>query len=166
MSEPWYYNPGDHYVLDDLSGFKVRRSKTRTIPGGQTGQAVVDRARWEPQQPQDFAVGIADDQTVDLARPRQENRFMMVGTTIAAPAQAGARVIVVQSAAGIGPGDWLQIMLDSGVNVTAQVASVAGASVTLAAPLPGAVGMLGDPPQNLVLDLSAPGAALNWPGAA
>ncbi|ACI52200.1 conserved hypothetical protein [Gluconacetobacter diazotrophicus PA1 5] len=168
MTEAWYYNPADHYVLDDISGFKVRRSRTRTIPGGQTGQAVVDRKRWEPQQPQDFVRGVVDDQTVDVARPRQQNQFMMVGTFITQAASVGAFAIVVDSAVGMTAGDTLQIMLDSGINFTAQITSIEGSTIALATPLPASVGTLGDPAQNMVLDLTAPQAPLNWigPGAA
>ncbi|WP_144880230.1 hypothetical protein [Gluconacetobacter diazotrophicus] len=158
MTEAWYYNPGDHYVLDDMSGFKVRRSRTRTIPGGQTGQAVVDRRRWEPQQPQDFVRGVADDQSVDVARPRQDDRFMMVGTVVTRPAPAGAVAIMVASVAGMGVGDTVQVMLDSGVNFVTQVRGIAGGTITLAAPLPASVGA-GDPAGNMVLDLSAAGPA-------
>jgi hypothetical protein len=163
VTEAWIYRPGDHYVLDDLSGFKVRRSRTRTIPGGQTGQAVVDARRWEPQQPQDFVRGAADDQTVDVARPRQANRSMMVGTVVTQPAAAGATGIVVDSTLGMNAGDTLQIMLDSGVNFITQAHAIVGVGgVTLAAPLPASVGTLGDPMQNMVLDLTAPQPALNW----
>lgn len=168
MTEAWFYKPGDHYVLDDLSGFKVRRSKTRTIPGGQTGQAVVDRKRWEPQQPQDFVRGVVDDQTVDVARPRQENQFMVVGTFVVSPAAPGAASIAVESTAGMAVGDMLQIMLDSGENFSVAISEISGGTIALAAPLPASVGTLGDPAQNMVLDLTAPKMPLNWigPGAA
>nr|WP_220789929.1 hypothetical protein [Gluconacetobacter tumulisoli] len=151
--------------MDDLSGFKIRRSGARRIPGGQTGQALVDRRRWEAQQPQDFVRGVVDDQTVDVARPRQAVRFMMVGTWVAVPAPAGAAAIVVACADGIAVGDRVQIMLDSGVNFTTQVVSRAGTTIALAAPLPAPAGMAGEDARNMVLDVSAPGPALNWPGS-
>lgn len=151
MSEPWCYRPGDHYVLDDLSGFKVRRSRARTIPGGQTGQALVDGRRWEAQQPQDFVRGVADDQSVDVARPRQENRFTVVGTCVSAPADAGSSVVAVASTLGFAVGDRIQIMLDRGENVAVSIMAIGGGVLTIAPALPGAVGFLAGGMENMVL---------------
>lgn len=153
MGEPWCYRPGDHYVLDDLSGFKIRRSRARTIPGGQTGQAVVDRRRWEAQQPQDFVRGVADDQSVDVARPRQENRFTVVGTCVSAPAAAGSAVVAVMSCFGFSVGDRVQIMLDRGENIVATITAIGGGELTVAPVLPGAVGALAGGMENMILKL-------------
>ena len=46
MADDKHYIGGDNYILDDLSGFKIRRSKTRVIPGGQTGGLAVSPLRW------------------------------------------------------------------------------------------------------------------------
>lgn len=154
MSEPWRYRPGDHYVLDDLSGFKIRRSRARTIPAGQTGQALVDGRRWEAQQPQDFVRGVADDQSVDVARPRQENRFTVVGTCVAAPAAAGSGVVAVASTFGFAVGDRVQIMLDRGENVAVSVVAIGGGMLTIAPVLPGAAGVLGGGMENMVLKIA------------
>lgn len=163
MTEAWYYAAGDHYVLDDLTGFKRRASKCRQIPGGQTGNALVDRRRWEPQQPQDFVTGVPDDQTAAPLRPRQENQFMVVASFVVAHSPARSDTIQVDSTAGMAAGDQLQIMLDSGENFRAAAQAIDGNSITLSAPLPASVGLSGDPMQNSVLDLTAPTAALNWP---
>lgn len=154
MSEPWCYRPGDHYVLDDLSGFKVRRSRARTIPGGQTGQALVDGRRWEAQQPQDFVRGVADDQSVDVARPRQENRFTVVGTCVVAPCAAGSGVVAVASTVGFAVGDRIQIMLDRGENVAVVIAEIGGGMLTVVPALPGAAGCLGGGMENMVLKMA------------
>lgn len=152
----WYYNPGDNWVLDDLSGFKIRRSKARTIPGGQTGGAVVAPKRWEPQQPQDFVRGIPDQQVPDLVRPRQSNRFTVVGSNVTAPAGRGDGAIQVASTAGFVVNSTIQIMLDTGENFLTGLAGVSGSSLLLGTPLPATVGTLyGDPIENLVIAYSA-----------
>lgn len=152
MADDRHYIGGDNYLLDDLSGFKIRRSKTRVIPGGQTGNLAVAPQRWEPQQPQDFVKGVYDDQTVDLARPRQVNQFVIVGTYVTAPSARLSNTITVQSAVGFQPTSLIQIMLDSGVNFQTTIFSIAGNVMTLANRLPGSVGsMFGDPIENMVL---------------
>ena len=164
----WWYKPGDNWVLDDLSGFKIRRSNSRTIPGGQTGGAVVAPRRWEPQQPQDFVRGVVDDQTVPVVRSRQTNRFVVLGTQVAAPAARGAVAVTVADPSGWSPGYVLQIMLDSGVNFVTGLLSIAGDVFTLASPLPYSVGTLyGDPIENAILALNTTGTAaftLDVPG--
>ncbi len=164
MTEAWYYAPADHYVLDDMTGFKRRSSKCRMIPGGQTGNLYVEAKHWEPEHPQDFVQGIADDQTVDIPRSRQTDQFMIVSTNVAAPAGTGATAIDVASVFGMSNGDTVQIMLDSGENFTTTISSIDGATLNLAAALPAPVGSLvGDPPENMVIDLTAPRAPMNWP---
>lgn len=138
--------------MDDLSGFKIRSRKARIIPGGQTGHLAVAPARWEPQQPQDFVRGIRDDQTVALSRPRQENRFTLLGTTIVAPSPRLSQMITVASSAGFVPGNVVQIMLDSGVNFITAIAAISGNVWTLPQALPASVGSLyGDPLENSVI---------------
>nr|WP_246375832.1 hypothetical protein [Gluconacetobacter takamatsuzukensis] len=136
-----------------MSGFKIRRSRARTIPGGQTGQALVDGRRWEAQQPQDFVRGVADEQGVDVARPRQENRFVVVGTSVSAPVAAGGAVVPVVSNCGFAVGDRIQVMLDRGENVVATIVAVGGGTLEIAPALPGAVGFLGGGMENMVLKL-------------
>lgn len=152
MADDRHYVPGDNYILDDLSGFKIRSRKARIIPGGQTGHLAVAPSRWEPQQPQDFVRGVRDDQTVALSRPRQENRFTLVGTTVAAPSARGTRFITVASSAGFVPGNVIQIMLDSGVNFLTAISVITGNVFTIPQSLPFSVGSLyGDPIENSVL---------------
>lgn len=152
MADDRHYVPGDNYILDDLSGFKIRARKARIIPGGQTGKLAVAPARWEPQQPQDFVRGVRDDQTVALSRPRQVNQFVLIGTTIAGPSARGSQSITVASSAGFVPGNAVQIMLDSGVNFFVAIAAISGNVWTIASPLPFSVGSLyGDPIENLII---------------
>lgn len=160
VSNDRWYNPGDNYILDDLSGFKIRRSRARVIPGGQTGNLAVAPERWEPQQPQDFVKGVWDDQTVDLARPRQQNQFVITGTSVAAPSPRGSSQITVASSDGFSAGNLVQIMLDSGENFSARINTITGQLWGLGGLLPASVGTLyGDPIENAVLLLQQSVAA-------
>lgn len=157
MADDRRYVGGDNYILDDLSGFKIRARRARIIPGGQTGNLAVAPERWEPQQPQDFVTGVYDDQTVDLARPRQTNQFVITGTFVTAPSASRANTITVDTTVGFQAGSLIQIMLDSGENFRTPILSIAGNVMTLVERLPASVGSLyGDPIENsvLLLDLS------------
>lgn len=171
MANDRHYEPGDYYQLDDLSGFKIRAKRSRRIPGGQTGGAVVAPERWEQQQPQDFVRGIVDDQTVPEPRPRQANQFTVLGSEVSAPSARGASAITVYSSRGFTVGMSIQIMLDSGVQFATGILGISGNTFTLASPLPATVGNagLGSPIENMVLALTAAGAGtavfvLNVPG--
>ena len=172
MSNDRHYVPGDNYILDDLSGFKIRTSEARMIPGGQTGQLWVAPERWEPQQPQDFVQGVRDDETVAVSRPRQVNQFTILGTYVIAPSPRGSATITVDSAVGFQTGMPVQIMLDTGVNFEAVVVNTAGNQLNIDLPIPASVGtMFGAPIENAVISLSgfnAPAAGpfvLNVPGS-
>lgn len=155
MADDRHYIGGDNYILDDLSGFKIRASRARIIPGGQTGNLAVAPQRWEPQQPQDFVRGVYDDISVSLARPRQKNQFVIVGTFVTAPSPAQANTITVDSTVGFRGGNLVQIMLDSGENFQTPLVSITGNVMTLVERLPASVGTLfGDPIENSVLLLT------------
>lgn len=149
-----HYVGGDNYILDDISGFKIRASKARIIPGGITGGLAVAPERWEPEQEQDFVTGVRDDQTVALSRPRQQNQFVIVGTYVTAPSYPPAVDITVDSTVGFVVGGNVQVMLDVGTNFITTIAALAGTTMTLADPLPSSVGAdYGDPIENSVLAL-------------
>ena len=155
MADDRHYVGGDNYILDDLSGFKIRRSKARIIPGGITGNLAVSPQHWEPQQPQDFVTGVRDDQTVDLNRPRQQNQFVVVGTYVTAPSARGSNQITVASSVGFASGSLVLIMLDSGENQRASIISIVGNTWMIGPLLTSSVGMLyGDPIENSVLLLN------------
>lgn len=161
MADDRHYVGGDNYILDDLSGFKIRASKARVIPGGQTGNLAVSPSRWEPQQPQDFVRGVADDQTVALSRPRQANQFTIVGTNVAAFTARGGVQITVQSVTGFKLGDWLLVMLDTGENFRTVLVWISGLLIQVSGILPASVGGTeGDPPENLIIDTGPSG--LTW----
>jgi hypothetical protein len=144
-----WYNPGDYYQLDDLSGFKIRASRSRKIPGGQTGGLIVAPERWEPQQPQDFVTGVVDEQWVPEPRPRQQNRYTWLATFVTAPSARGTGVITVDSTVGWEVGDNAYLMLDSGEQFLTSIAAILGHSIYLGTALPFSVGTLfGDPIEN------------------
>lgn len=165
MTEPYYFNPGDHYVLEDISGFKRRYSKCRKIPGGQTGQMIVDAKRWEPQQPQDFVRGVVDEIAVPgpEARPRQANEFVVTGTWVTEFAPVRSETIRVASTLGFSVGDRIMVMLDIGENYFPIVVAIGGNEMRLTPVLPasvggptssrGMIGNYGDPLENMVIRL-------------
>lgn len=63
--QPTFYKPGDNYVIDDQSGFRVRAEDARIQWNG----LLVDKVRWEARNPQDFVKGVWDNQNVDDPRP-------------------------------------------------------------------------------------------------
>jgi hypothetical protein len=157
MADDRHYVPGSNYILDDLSGFKVRVERARIIPGGQTGGLAVDWKRWEDQQPQDFVTGVSDEIAADLVRSRQPNQFVILGTYVVAPSARGSNFITVESAAGFQQGMPVQIMLDTGVNQQTQIQGIEGNVFQLLVPLTATVGTLfGDPIENSVLSLGGP----------
>lgn len=160
MGNDRYYKPGDFYRIDDLAGIKIRASRSRKIPAGQTGGLIVDISRWEPQQSQDLVRGIVDDQTVPEPRPRQPNQFIILATEVAAPAARGASSITVGTTVGWEVGMLAQVMLDSGDSYRPRILAIPdGETFTLSIPLPYSVGTLyGDPIENQVLSLGATGS--------
>lgn len=66
------YVPGDHWVLCDECGFKVRASETRKRWDGLR----VCMADFETRHPQDYVRGKRDRQAVRNARPEPPNRFV------------------------------------------------------------------------------------------
>lgn len=154
MADDRHYVPGDYYQLDDISGFKIRARTSRSVPGGITGGAIVAPKRWEPQHPQDFVRGRADNQMVPEARPRQTNRFTITGTWVTEHAPRLSRTITVDSTEGFNVNDKVMVMLDSGDPYYPTVLAVGTNTLTLTPVLPHAVGgQLGDPIENTVVDL-------------
>ena len=152
MADDLRFNPGDNYLLDDISGFKIRRSKARL----QWDNIATSGSRWSPRQPQDLVQAVRDEQYVSLSRPRQQNRFTILGTSVTAPSAAGSTSLTVQSTVGFQVGDNCQVVLDNGNIFLFTLANIAGYVLSWTAPpLPSGVGgTFGDPLENAVTDLS------------
>jgi hypothetical protein len=144
-----FYRPGDWYIIDDITGTKRRASNAQL----QWDNAFTGPASFSPRQPQDLVVGVRDDQSVPLPRPRQQNQFIITGTYVIAPAARGATSIQVASIEGFMVNAIVQIMLDSGVNFTTQLSGVSGNTLSwIAGGLPATVGTIyGDPIENAVI---------------
>ena len=154
MGDDRFFRAGDYYQIDDITGIKVRASRTRLQWDG----LVTRPESWSPRQPQDLVMGVPDIQSVPMPRPRQTNKFTIVGTSVAAPAAAGATSITVSSTLGFNVGNLAQVVLDNGTTFQFTVASVAGNAIGLGKSLPGSVGTLyGDPIENAVTNLSSVG---------
>lgn len=72
MKERNEYKHGDHNVICDYSGFKVKRSETRLTWNG----FLVRKDLWEPRHPQDFLKSRKDKQSVSIARPEKADYFL------------------------------------------------------------------------------------------
>jgi hypothetical protein len=71
---PTFYDPGSNWVIDDISGFRVRAEDARIQWNG----LLVDKVRWEARNPQDFVKGVVDDQNVPDPRPRAPATFVQL----------------------------------------------------------------------------------------
>lgn len=67
-----HYIPGDHWVICDECGFKVRSSNTRV----RWDKMRVCLADWEPRHPQDRVRGKRDRQRVPNPRPDPPDKFL------------------------------------------------------------------------------------------
>jgi hypothetical protein len=111
MADDKHFVMGDFYRIDDRTGFKVRARKTRQEWTG----LIVDRARWEARQPQDFVKGVVDNQNVPLPRPRSVDAYDgPLHTFITIAANIGDLVINVNSTARMYLGDNIELVLDDG----------------------------------------------------
>lgn len=67
-----YYKPGDYWVIDDISGFKIRASESVKQWNGLR----VHRDWAEQRNPQDFVRAVIDQQRVPDPRPEAPDRFL------------------------------------------------------------------------------------------
>ena len=85
MSNSWRgnqntYKHGDHNVICDRSGFKVKASDAMLEWTG----ALVRSCDWEPRHPQDLVRGHADNQRVPYTRSESNDVFLNPGDVSAA----------------------------------------------------------------------------------
>lgn len=69
------YIPGDHWVICDQTGFKVRRSQVVKQWDG----LLVRRDQHDPRHPQELVKAKVDRVTVSDPRPRKTDVFLEVG---------------------------------------------------------------------------------------
>lgn len=130
------YRHGDPWVIDDVSGLKVRKSDTVKQWDGN----IVDRRRADPRHPQDFVRARKEDIAVPDARPRPPEAFVGPNqSNLSAAASAGATTLPLDSSAGFAIGHRLLIMLADRNSFLTTVASVPdGVSITISPGLAGA----------------------------
>jgi hypothetical protein len=137
MGRKLHYRLGSFYRTDDRTGFPTRAENTRKEWTG----LIVDRARWEPRQPQDLVKGVPDIQSVPDARPLGANVFVgPISVQTTANAVIGQTSIPVQTIFGFYQGAKVGCMLDldNGTVFFTKIASPpTGSNLVLADPLPG-----------------------------
>lgn len=156
MGRDRHYVHGDFYRVDDRTGFPERAEKTRKEWTG----LIVHRDRWERRPEQDFVKGVLDDQTVPDPRPLPPDIFVgPLSVTLTARVSAGGQVLLVTSTTGMGVGDTIEVMLDTGVFFSTTIKIVYGPGLivlTTGLPYSAAAG-------NIVTDPSPSGALPAFP---
>ena len=74
MGYETYYNPGDHAIICDRTGFKLKRSQCRKEWTGR----IVRKESWEARNAQDFLRSKPDRQQVADPRTVQARTFLAV----------------------------------------------------------------------------------------
>lgn len=69
------YKPGQHNVIDDITGFKEKSGRMRKLSGEQKGLLTKD-TNWNPAHPQLTIKPRADKQSVKDPRTRQPSNFI------------------------------------------------------------------------------------------
>lgn len=69
-----FFNPGDHWVISDISGFKFPSSEMKKLTGEQSG-LLVHISEWNPAHPQLKIRARQDDQSVINVRLRPADSF-------------------------------------------------------------------------------------------
>lgn len=106
-----HYIAGDWWVIDDVTGLKIRASKSVKQWDGNR----VDRSYAEPRHPQDYVRARADRQAVEFARPRPPDVFIgPLTVTVSARSEAGDDLISLSSTQGLEEGDRVWFPLASG----------------------------------------------------
>lgn len=128
------FREGDHWVISDRTGRRIRASEARKEWTG----AIVGPDEYEPRHPQDFVRSLADTMRADPQRPRPP--ALNVGpasTSLTAAAAAGATSLEVASTADFAVGNAIVVMIDTLDRHRATVATVVDAThLTISPALP------------------------------
>lgn len=116
------YVRGDHWLIDDRSGEKIRSSDAVREWDG----TIVHRDDAEPRHPQDFVRAKRDRQAVRVARPPPPDVFRgPPETTVSTAGAAGDTGLEVASSVDFNVNDRFSVMLDNGEAHVGIVTSVA-----------------------------------------
>jgi hypothetical protein len=112
-----YYKRGDYNAICDSCGMKRKGSTLKKRWDG----FFVCPPCWNPRHPQDFVVGIPDDQSVPIARP--DTPTPTYETTVFSLASRFDKVVQLAAANGLLENDYIGIVMDNGAmhwtNITA-----------------------------------------------
>jgi hypothetical protein len=122
------YRPGDHWMIDARTGFKIRRSEAREEYTG----AIVHKDEYESRHPQEFVRGKRDRQAVATPRPEQIDKFNgPLITHVTEAAEAGSRTIVVLNTARFIAGDRISVYLDNAEEFVVIIQAVSSSTALL-----------------------------------
>lgn len=109
MADNW--QPNDHFLIDDITGFKIRASESRKQWNG----AITHKDVYESRHQLDLIRARRERPNVPNPRPEPPDVFIGPLTTeITALAIPGATAIAVDSTAGMTAADRISVMLDDG----------------------------------------------------
>jgi hypothetical protein len=136
MTEPRYVE-GDNYVIDDVTGFKIRASDAVR----RWDNAVVHYSQNENRHPQDFVRARVDRQLAKVTRPPVVDFFQgPLMSVVLANVKAGATAMVILDTVRMQAGDTFHTYLRSGDTFRGTIVSVIDSKhLTFSPPLPSAV---------------------------
>lgn len=71
---------GQHNIIDDITGFKIKSGDARELQGEQKG-LLTHWKNWNPEQPQLRLKAVEDKQQVQNVRERQTENFITTAIT-------------------------------------------------------------------------------------
>ena len=74
------YKKGQHNIIDDITGFKIKSGDARKLQGEQKG-LLTHYSNWNPVQPQLHIKARGDKQQVKNVRDRQDDNFVTVAVS-------------------------------------------------------------------------------------
>lgn len=127
------YRIGDHWGISDLSGRKFRMSEMVRQWNG----LLVHQSEWEPRHPQELVRNYPREKPVRVSKPRPLDTFIGPLTAeLSVAAQAGATLLVLDSAERMAAYDQISICLDDkDVQITTILAVSDTTNIEIADPL-------------------------------
>ena len=129
------YRPGSFYRSDDRSGFTRRAEDTEK----EWTELIVGKDLWEIRQPQDFVLGVADNQTVPQARPVPPPVYIgPFSIQLSQDAGVGQQIIYLDNLTDLSELDPVGVMTDLGQYFFSFIDAILyeESAVLLGAPLP------------------------------
>ena len=132
MGRSDYIRHGDWNVICDRCGMKRKASECRIT---WDNLFVCRTTCWMPRHPQDFVEGVADDQTVPIARPVVP--ATMGTTTVKTSASKYSTTIELTATTGLADREVIGVVLDDGsAHWTFSDGTATGTTITLGSYLP------------------------------